>query len=183
MGSLLRKPLGVFVAALAVGLAVILVGMKAYGGNSGGAVPPPTPQLSPVVMKAKFQHAAIQMCLSSRALIKGIIARGKPRSLRDATSDFHWMTPRIDSLARQIDGLVPPPSDARTAAALKRVRSKLNRFDRALDHLDHFAETGQWRMFVLLARSPGFKRLSKQFGSSRKVRNIHCGQASLNNIA
>lgn len=176
----MRKPLGLFAATLAVGLVLIVVGMKAYGGTSGGAAPPPTPQLSPATMKAQFQHAAMHICLSSRALIKGVIARGKPRSLREATSDFHWMTPRFDRLARELDGLVAPPSAARAAAALKRVRTKLHRFDRALDHLDHFAETGQWRSFVLLARSPGFKKLSKSFGSSRKVRNIKCGQNSLN---
>jgi hypothetical protein len=89
------------------------------------------------------------------------------------------MTPRFDGLTREVDRLVPPPSAAKTAAALKRLRSKLDPFDRALDHLDHFAETRQWRRFVLLARSPGFKRLVEDFGSPGKLRNIHCGRASL----
>jgi len=178
MGSFFRTPLGLFVATLVVGAVVIAVGMKAYGGG-GGAVPP-TPQVPTAVARARFRHAAIRLCLSARALHRGIVARGKPRNLRQATRMFHWMTPRIDGMTREVDGLVPPPSAVAAAKHLRRLRRKFDRFDRALDHLDHFAETGQWRRFVLLARSPGFKKLGKSFGPHRKLRNIHCGTASLN---
>ena len=180
VGSFLRKPLGLFAATLVVGFAVIAVGMMALGGTSGSAGPSPTPQLPAAVEKARFQHAAMHICLSSRSLVKGVIARGKPHSLREATSDFHWMTPRFDSLTREVDALVLPTAAGKTAAALERLRRKLDQFDRALDHLDHFAETRQWRRFVLLARSPGFRRLGNQFGSHRKLRNIRCSRADLN---
>jgi hypothetical protein len=178
VGRFLRKPLGPFAATLAVGVIVIAVGMKAYGA-SGGAASPPPPRALPAVTKAKFERAAMHICLSSRSLVEGVIARGKPRSLRAAAAEFHWMTPRFDGLTREVDGLVPPPSAAKAAVSLKRLRSKLDPFDRALDHLDHFAETRQWRRFVLLARSRGFEKLVKDFGSPRKLRNIHCGRASL----
>lgn len=177
VGSFLRKPLGLFAATLLVGFAVIAVGMEAFGGGSGGV--PPTSQAPTAVAKARFKHAALQICLSSRSLVKGVIARGKPHSLREATRDFQWMTPRFDGLTREVDGLVVAPSAGKAAAALERLRRKLDPFDRALDHLDHFAETRQWRRFVLLARSPGFKRLGKQFGSHRELRNIRCSPASL----
>jgi hypothetical protein len=180
VASFLRKPLGLLAATLAVGLAVIGAGMTVFGGTSGSGPNPPPPNLPAPVTQAQFKRAAMRICLSARALDKSIITAGKPRNLREAARYFRRFTPRFDQLTRDVDALTPPPSATAEAAALRRLRGKLHRFDRALDRLDHFAETRQWRMFVLLARSPGFKHLVRQFGSSRKLRDIHCGQNSLN---
>jgi hypothetical protein len=187
MGSFFRNPLGLFTAIVVVGLILIVAGMSAFGGTSsgtpGGASGGPaggpyhgaTP-LSP----AQFRRAGVRICLSFRSLDKAIHANGKPHSLRETTRFFRIYTPTFDRLTREVDELIPPPSAVRAAATLRRLRSKLDRFDRAMDHLDHFAETGQWRQFVLLARSRSFKDLLKGFGHPKKLRDIHCGQGNFN---
>lgn len=170
VGSFFRRPLGVFTAVLVVGLVVIAAAMSAFGGTSGGSY-----QVAGPLSPAQFRRASVRICLSFRSLDKAIIANGKVRNLREATRFFHKFTPRFDHLTADVDGLVPPAS---AAASFRRLRTNLDAANRALDRLDHLAETHQWRRFVLFARSRSYKNTFKRLGPPTKLRDITCGQAS-----
>ena len=169
MGSFFRKPLGLFVAIVVVGLVLIAGGMKALGGTSDGAPHPATP-LTP----AQFKRASLHFCLSVRAEVKAIIARGKPRNLREATADIRDYTRFMDRMTAELNALVPPPA---AAASFGRERRKLDAFDGAMHRLDHLAETRQWRRFVFLVRSKWWKGLVKGFGPSTNPKHMRCSPA------
>ena len=173
VGSFFRSPLGVFVAVLVVGFIFIAVGMRAFGGTSGSASGVPYHHATPL-SPAQFRRAGVRICLSFRSLAKAIKADGKARNLREATRLFRKFTPRFDRLIAELDGLVPPRS---AAAYFRRMRRRLDAVNRDMDQLDHFAETGQWRRFVLFARSTFHKDI-KRLGPPTKLRDIRCGQAS-----
>jgi hypothetical protein len=171
MGSFFRRPLGVFVGVVVVGLILIAVGMTVFGGNSSTAA---YYQSRTPLTPAQFRRAGVRICLSARSLARAIKANGKAHNLREARRDFREYTPRFDRLTAEIDGLVPPPS---AAAPFRRMRRRLDAVTRDWDRLDHFAETGQWRRFVLFARST-FRKDIKRLGPPTKLRDIHCGQAN-----
>ena len=172
VGSFFRKPLGLSVAIVVVGLIVIAVGMTAFGGTSStsaGSYHAPKP-LTP----AQFRRAGVRLCLSARSLARAVEANGKVHSLREARGFFRKFTPRFDRLIAEFDGLVPPRS---FAAPYRRMLRRLDAVSRDMDQLDHFAETGQWRRFVLFVRST-FRKDIKRLGPPTKLRDIHCGQVS-----
>jgi hypothetical protein len=172
MGSFFRRPLGLFVAIVVVGIILIGVGMTAFGGTSSpsaGSYHAPKP-LTP----AQFRRAGVRVCLSARSLARAIKVNGKARNLRDVRKDFRMFTPRFDRLIGEFDGLVPPRS---AASSFRRMRRMLDAVNRDWDQLDHFAATGQWRRFVLFARST-FRKDIRRLGPPTRLRDIHCGQVS-----
>jgi hypothetical protein len=91
-----------------------------------------------------------------------------------STRFFRKFTPRFDRLTAELDELIPPPA---AAASFRRMLRRVDAVSRDIDQLDHFAETGQWRRFVLFTRST-FRKDIKRLGPPTKLRDIHCGQAS-----
>jgi hypothetical protein len=162
----------VFVAVVVVGLILIAVGMTAFGGTSSsaaGGYHAPKP-LTP----APFRRAGVRLCLSFRSLAKAVKANGKVHSLREATRFFRKFTPRFDRLTAELEGLVPPRS---AAASFRRMSRRIDAVRGDMDQVDHFSETGQWRRFVLFARST-FRKDIKRLGPPTKLRDIHCGEVS-----
>lgn len=149
MGSLLRRPLVLFAAILLVGLAVLAIGMKATGGNPG------LPNAKPLSPR-QFRRANQHICLFVRGQLESLVARGKPRNLRQAATYLRRAVSIFDQLRTDYYGLVPPRSDA---AAFRRLLRHLDVADRAMHRLNHLSETRQWRSLVLLVRSRWFRNI------------------------
>ena len=169
MGSFLRRPLGVFSAALVVGAALLTVGMTAFGGTSGSSYHSPTP-----LTREQFRRAGERIGLSVCLQLKPIVNR-KPRTLREFTRGVRRITAIFDGLQVKLYGLVPPPS---MAASFQRLRNDFDALIGAVHRLDHLAETRQWRRFVLLARSKWFKDIARRFGPIKHVGKLRCGRPS-----
>jgi hypothetical protein len=172
MGPFFRRPLRLFVAIVVVGCIVIGVGMTAFGGRPATPADfyhPPKP-LTP----AQFKRAGVRLCLSAHSLDRAVKANGKPRNLRDVKRFFRKFTPRFDRLIAQFDRLVPPRS---VAAYYRRMLRRLDPVSRDMDQLEHYAETGQWRRFVLFVRST-FRKDIKRLGPPTQQQDDNCGQVS-----
>lgn len=170
MGSFFRRPLGAFATVLAVGFAVIAVGMTAFGGGASGGRGPY--HSAKALTPAQFRRAGDRIGLSFCLPLKPIVNR-KPRTLREFRRNIRRITAIFDGLRTKLYGLVPPSSEA---ASFQRLRSNFDAFDHALHRLDHLAETRQWRRFVLLARSRWFRDIARRFGPIKKGR-LRCGRA------
>jgi hypothetical protein len=173
MASFFRSPLGILVAVLVVGLAVIALGMKAFGGTPGdtfgGLPPPPTP-----LSRAQFKRAGQRICLSLRPQLRWL-ANNKPRKLRQLPNYIARDTSIVDRLTAELDRLVPPPS---AAASFRHLRRNLGVVDRAMHRLNHLTQTHQWRRGYLLVHSRWWKKMEKRLGPYRPLKDIRCGQAS-----
>lgn len=173
VGSFFRRPLGMFVAVLVVGFALLAVGMTAFGGGSGGTSGGPYHVAKPL-SPAQFRRAGVRICLSLRSQLRWL-ATHKPSNLREVTRYEARATAIFDRLTREVDAVVPPPS---AAAAFRRLRRNLGLADGALHRLNHLTETHQWRRAVFLIRSPWWKNIERRLGPPLKLRDMHCGQAS-----
>lgn len=174
MRSFLRKPLGVFAVTLALGSVLLAVGMTAFGGTSGGSSSGSSYHSRPPLTAPQFRRAGERIGLSICLKLAPIVNR-KPRTLRAFTKGMRRITSLVDRMTAQLNGLVPPPSAARP---FERFLRKINAADHAIDHADHFAETHQWRRFVLLVRSRGWKNVFRKFGPITKGK-LRCGQSNL----
>ena len=172
MGSFLRKPLGMFVAVLVVGLALLAVGMTAFGGTSGSTAGSPYHPPKPLT-PAQFRRAGDRIGLSLCLRLQPIVNK-KPRNLREVRRGIRRIDAIFNRARTELYELVPPRSEA---AAFRRLRSNLDDFDLVLHRLDHLAETGQWRRFVLLARSRQFRDIVRRFGPIHTGK-LRCGRAS-----
>jgi hypothetical protein len=167
MGSFFRNPLGLFATSLAVGFALLAVGMAAFGGTSGSPYHPPKP-LTLAQYRRVGARLGRSMCLQLRPIVNK-----KPRSLRQLRSGIGRITAIFDRFRMRLYAVVPPPSRARS---FHRLRNHLDAVVYAFHRADHLAETGQWRGFVLFVRSRSFKDLFKSVGSAKGP--LRCGRAS-----
>ena len=169
VGSLLRKPLGLFAAVVVVGLILIGVGMTAFGGTPSAAERSATP-LTPM----QFAHANERICLSVRHQLRSLVAGGKPHNLRQVTTYLRRGTAIVDQLRSQYYRLIPPPA---AVPSFRRLLGKLDAEDSTLNRLNHMSETRQWRRFVLLTRTPWFKHAFHTSHRPKKLRDM-CRWAS-----
>jgi hypothetical protein len=171
MASFFRSPLAVFAAIVVVGLALIAIGMKAYGGT-GGAYQGPEP-----LSRAQFGRAGEHICLTLRGQLIWL-NKHKPTNLRTLTGYIARGTADFNALTTEIDRLLPPPSVARS---YQRARAKLDMADRAMQSLDHLTQTRQWRHAIILVRSRWWRRIMTQLGGHpTSPKNMRCGRASHN---
>jgi hypothetical protein len=164
VGSFFRNPLALFATVLVVGVALIVGGMKAFGGASSAPTSAANP-LSP----GQFARANEHICLSLRQELKSLVASGKPKSLRQAITYIRRGTTIFDHLRTEYYNLIPPPSDR---GQFRRLLTRLNVMDVAMHRLDHLAETHQWARFVFLARSRWFKKVFRHSGPPTKLKNM-----------
>ena len=165
MGSFFRNPLGVFVAILVVGFALIAAGMTATSGS---------PYHAPKTLtRAQYKRELAQLGRSICLQLKPIVNK-KPHSLREFATGVRRITAVFDRLRMSLAGLVPPPSRARF---FYRFRYKMDRAVHAMDRANHLAQTHQWRQLVLFVRSKSFKEISRRFGGATKGK-LRCGHPS-----
>jgi hypothetical protein len=167
MGSFLRSPLGVFVAILVVGFALIAAGMTAFGGTSAS----PYNAAKPLTL-AQFKRVNAQLGRSICLQLKPIVNK-KPHSLREFTGGLRRITVVFDGLGTRLAVLVPPPSRARS---FFRFRNKVDRAIPAMDRANHLAQTSQWRQLVLFVRSKSWKKIFRSFGGAKG--KLRCGHPS-----
>jgi hypothetical protein len=167
MGSILRSPLGMFVAILVVGFAVIAVGMTAFGGTSSSPSYGPKPLTS-----AQFKREGARLSRSLCLQLKPIVNK-KPHSLRGFASGLARITVVFDRFRTGFDRLVPPASHARS---FYRFRNKLDGAVYEWDRANHLAATHQWGSFLRLVRSKSWKRMKRQLGGTTKGK-LSCGHA------
>ncbi|HZT94723.1 MAG TPA: hypothetical protein VE985_09620 [Gaiellaceae bacterium] len=165
MGSFLRRPLGLFAVIVVVGLILIAGGMAAFGGTSSAGSPYPKP-LTP----GQFDHVGVGICLSMRSQLKWLAAH-KPKNLRELQTYIERATAMYDGLRVKVRGIVPP---AYAAAGVRRLLTKLDALDRVMRHLNHLAETRQWRSAISFVRSRAFRKLEGRVNPHWKPSDMHC---------
>ena len=164
----LRRPLGLFVAILVVGVLVIAVGMSAFGGTSGATGYSATP-----LSTGQFAHLGEQACISLRRQLRGVTAR-KPRTRKAAARSVRRFASTLDRLNMELDGRVPPPSEV---APFRRLLGRIQTAGRAMNQLDRLTETGQWQRATLLVRSRSWQVIGRRLRPSAKAGNVRCGRA------
>jgi len=164
MGSFLRTPLGLFAAVVVIGVIVIAVGMKEFGGTSAGAVPTP---LSSEQFAQLNEHA----CLSLRAQLRAVNRR-QPRSFAAAARSVHRTQAILAGLNLELDGQIPPAAEV---DPFKQLLRNIQTADRAMQQLDRLTESGQRTRATVLVRSRSWQEMRKvrQSASAAKIR---CGQ-------
>jgi hypothetical protein len=164
VGSFLRTPLGLFAAVVAIGVLVIAVGMKEFGGTAGAA---PTPLSSQQFIQLN-EHA----CISLRGQLKAV-ARRKPRTFKGAARSVHKTAAILAGLNMELDGQIPPPAEV---APFRRLLSEIQTADRAMQQLDRLTESGQWARAGVLVRSRSWREMRK-LEQSATAANTRCGRA------
>jgi hypothetical protein len=136
------KPLAIFGGIVAVGLAVIFVGLRLTD-HPTSANPPPTP-----LTHAQFVRAGNAIC--DRYYRDDPTIFSNPKTVKALTKDMRIAVPYVDREAAGLRALLPPPSDA---ATYRRLLGGLGQVGHAAHAMLHDFETGQIRQGVLIARS------------------------------
>lgn len=148
MASFLRNPLGLFAAIVAVGLVVVAVGVKAFGGTSG--TPTPTP-LSSEQFAQLNEHA----CISLRRELRPVTDRN-PSTSKGAARAVHRTASVLAGLNFELDGQIPPPNEV---ARFRHLLAGIQSAGRAMNQLDRLTSTGQSQRAILLVRSPSWRQI------------------------
>jgi hypothetical protein len=165
MGWFLRRPLGLFAAIVVIGVALIALGMKAFGGTSSAPLYSATP-LSP----AQFSHLGQNACVSLQRQLKAATGRG-PGNLTDAARSVRTVASTLDRLNLELDARIPPASEV---IPFRRLLGNIRAADRALHSLDRLTGSGQWQRATLLVRSRGWQDIGKQLGPSARLGHTRC---------
>jgi hypothetical protein len=165
MGSFLRTPLGLFAAVVAIGVVVIAVGMKEFGGTSAGYAATP---LSSEQFAQLNEHA----CVSLRRQLKAVDRR-QPRTSTGAARSVHRTAAILAGLNMELDGRIPPASEV---APFRRLLGNIQSTGRAMRQLDRLTESGQWARATVLVRSRSWREMRK-LRQSVTAANIRCGGA------
>lgn len=165
MGWLLRRPLALFAAVVVIGVAVIAVGMRAFGGTSEYSATP--------LSSEEFAHLSEHACTSLRQQLRAVVDK-KPRTSAEAARSVRRYAAILEGLNLGLDGRIPPPSEV---APFRHLLANIQTAERAMHRLDRLAETGQWRGATLLVRSPSWRHIGKRLRPSAKVAHIRCGRA------
>jgi len=163
VASFLRNPLGLFAGILVVGLVVIAVGVKAFGGASG--TPTPT-SLSSEQFAQLNEHA----CISLRRELKPVMDRN-PGTSKGAARSVHRTASILAGLNLELDGQIPPPAEV---ARFRHLLAGIQSADRAMQQLDRLTATGQRQRAILLVRSAGWRQI--RTGTSASAAATRCGR-------
>jgi len=165
MSWFLRRPLGLFAAIVVIGVVLIALGMKAFGGTSAAPLYSATP-LSP----ARFAHLGENACVSLQRQLEEATGR-EPRNLTDAAGSVRRVASILDRLNLELDARVPPASEV---VPFRRLLGNIQAADRAVHSLDRLTGSGQWQSATLLVRSRGWQDIGKHFGASARLGHIRC---------
>jgi hypothetical protein len=163
VASFLRNPLGLFATILVVGIIVIAVGVKAFGGTTG--TPTPTPLSS-----EQFAQLGEHACISLRRELKPV-TESNPSTSKGAARSVHRTASILAGLNLELDGQIPPSAEV---ARFRNLLAVIQSADRAMQQLDRLTETGQWQRAVLLVRSPGWRQIRTRPSASDAA--TRCGQ-------
>jgi hypothetical protein len=142
------KPLAIFAGVVAVGLVVIVGGLRLTD-KSASATPSVTPPKP--LTHAQFVRAANAVCV--RYYHEDSTIYRHPKTLRALTRDLRISVPALDREVAGLRPLLPPPSDAGTYRRLLRGVAKLQRGAHVVLHAFN---TRQYRRGVLAARTLGY---------------------------
>lgn len=171
----MKKGLGVFAAAVVVGLLAIGAVYRATNHTASATPLPARAPSAKAMSQAQFAQASVHLCLSLRAQLIWL-GHNKPTKLRQlpgyiarATSDFDGLTTKLLAL--------DPPSPV--PASWGRLGRNLPRADRVMHHLNHLTATHQWRLAYLFLHSSEWKNAFKRFGGHAvKPQDMRCDRAS-----
>jgi hypothetical protein len=166
VGWFLRRPLGLFAAIVVAGVVVIAVGLQVSGGTAG------VPAYSATSLSsAQFTRLGERACVSLRRQLRDVTGT-RPRSRKAAARSVRAVASTLADLNTELDGRVPPPSQA---ASFRRLLGGIQTTGRAMNQLEHLIETHQWQRATLLVRSPAWRAVGERLEPSANGRSKRCG--------
>ena len=165
VGWFLRTPLGLFAAVVVIGLIVIAVGLKEFGGTSAG-------HSAASLSSEQFAQLNEHACISLRRQLKAVTRR-EPRTLTGAARSVRRTAAILANLNMELDGQIPP---AYEVAPFRHFLGNVQTADRAMQQLDRLTESGQWERASLLVRSRWWQEMRKVKRSATAA-SIRCGRA------
>lgn len=166
----LRRPLGLFAAIVVIGVVVIAVSMRTFGGTSGASA---SAYSATPLSSEQFAQLGEHACLSLSRQLRGVIGT-KPRTRGEAAGAVRRVASTLAGLNMELDGQIPPAAEV---ARFRRLLGRIQTAERATHQLGRLTETGQWQRATVLVRSRSWRIAVKRVTPSTKARNTRCGPA------